>query len=279
MAIKGRIVDHKDIKISDLTLGREGQVRVSETGKDIDELAQSIEKTGLLQSIVVGPSATKGKYEIIIGQRRFLAHKQLGLEKIRCAILDRKLSEVEAKVLSVSENIIRTDLPSKDLKDVCTFLYNKYGTKKDVHAETGIPTKIISKYVRYDRLPKELKKMVDDGKVDINNAIDANDAVWDEEQNANEKRVELAITFAGMITQHKKRTAEIVKKSPGISVKRASQQAKKQISYTVKITQGPREYEALKKYAIDYHQRMEEAAAELVEEALRNGEYLQEDED
>ena len=95
-----KIVEIKEIPLKTLIIGK-GQVRVRDVGKDIDELADSIKKQGLLQPIVVCESDEPGKYEILTGQRRFLAHKVLQLEKITACILDEKVDEIEAKLISV----------------------------------------------------------------------------------------------------------------------------------------------------------------------------------
>ena len=68
----------QELKLDDLTLSK-GQVR-TKVGEGIDELAESIRVLGLLEPIVVMPSSKAGKYEILTGQRRFLAHKRLGNE-------------------------------------------------------------------------------------------------------------------------------------------------------------------------------------------------------
>ena len=74
-----RVTKVIEIPLVDLVIGK-GQVRLTDVGKDIDELAESISKVGLLEPIVVCPTAQAGKYEILTGQRRFLAHKKLGRE-------------------------------------------------------------------------------------------------------------------------------------------------------------------------------------------------------
>jgi len=148
---KAQIVDTKEIPLSSLVIGK-AQVRVRDVGKDIDELAASIAKVGQLEPIVVCPAREEGKYEILTGQRRFLAHKQLKKEKIMACILDREVDETEAKVISVTENLVRRDLNRKDLIDACTALYRRYGSIKDVVDETGLPYEKVRLFVKYDRL-------------------------------------------------------------------------------------------------------------------------------
>lgn len=82
-----KIVEYRDVPLDDLTIGK-AQARTSPSMADVDELASSIEKLGLLQPIVVCESVEAGRWEILTGQRRFLAHKRLGRKTIPAAILD-----------------------------------------------------------------------------------------------------------------------------------------------------------------------------------------------
>src|SRR5688572_12372969 len=100
-----RIREVRDIPLGDLVIGK-GQVRVKNVGTEIDELAESIRVMGLLEPIVVCESEKHGKYEILTGQRRFLAVKQLKLPKISAAILDEKVDEDTAKAISLTENMM-----------------------------------------------------------------------------------------------------------------------------------------------------------------------------
>ena len=75
----------------------------------LDELANSIRKNGIIQPIAVRPSKLKqGKYEIIAGERRWLAAQRAGLHEIPVTILD--LSDVESLEVAIVENIQRDDL-------------------------------------------------------------------------------------------------------------------------------------------------------------------------
>ena len=110
----GQIKEVVDLQMDSLEIGK-AQVRLRDVGKDIDELAASIAKIGLLEPIVVAPGSAPGKFEIITGQRRFLAHKKLGAETIMAAVLKSAVDETQAKVISVTENLVVSDLNSKDL--------------------------------------------------------------------------------------------------------------------------------------------------------------------
>ncbi len=75
----------------------------------LEELANSIRKNGIIQPIAVRPSKSgSGKYEIIAGERRWLAAQRAGLHQIPVTILD--LSDVESLEVAIVENIQRDDL-------------------------------------------------------------------------------------------------------------------------------------------------------------------------
>ena len=68
---------------------------------DLTDLKSSIKSQGLLQPIIVRPK-NKG-YEVVVGQRRFLACKELGWKEIPAIVRD--LSDREALIFSLTENI------------------------------------------------------------------------------------------------------------------------------------------------------------------------------
>ena len=75
----------------------------------LEELANSIRKNGVIQPIAVRPNKSdKGKFEIVAGERRWLAAQRAGLHEIPVTILD--LSDVESLEVAIVENIQREDL-------------------------------------------------------------------------------------------------------------------------------------------------------------------------
>ena len=138
MEIMAKIIEYREISLNELVIGK-GQARTHDLAKGIDELATSIKAQGLLQPILVCPARESGKLEILTGQRRFLAHKMLKKERISAAILDERVEESQAKTISITENLIRRKLSGKELKDGILYLYNIYGSIKDVVETTGLP--------------------------------------------------------------------------------------------------------------------------------------------
>ncbi len=160
----------RDIPLDCLQVSR-AQSRTRDVEKNLDELVQNIRTHGQLEPIVVARIPESDKFEIITGQRRYLAHKRLGRETILAAILPEVVDEATATALSISENLIRVDLNPKDLIDACTSLYRKYGSVKAVAEELGVPYQKVLAYVKYDRLSQPLRQTVDTGDVDMQTAL------------------------------------------------------------------------------------------------------------
>ena len=96
------------ISISDLTRNPY-QPRQNFKEEKLEELANSIRKNGIIQPIAVRLNKNEtGKYEIVAGERRWLAAQKAGLHEIPVTILD--LSDVESLEVAIVENIQRDDL-------------------------------------------------------------------------------------------------------------------------------------------------------------------------
>ena len=265
-----RIVEYRSIRLDDLSIGK-GQARVQDRGTGIDELADSIRVQGLLQPIVVCQAKNKGKWEILTGQRRFLAHKQLRMDEIAAAVLDKRVSDEEAKVISVTENLMRRKLSGKELTDAVTYLYKHYGTQKAVVDATGIPKEAVQVHVKYWRLIPELKKMVDDGAVDIKVALRAQDTA--ESFGNGELDTATAVTLAEemspMTKVQRDKLANNIKTSGCKKMDEAIESAKTG-SQVVQIiaTVTSSTHAAIKKVAQEENSNQDEATVTLIEEAL-----------
>ena len=102
------IVNLNKISISDLSRNPY-QPRQFFDEVRLEELSNSIRKNGIIQPIAVRPKKSdSGKYEIIAGERRWLAAQRAGLHEIPVTVLD--LSDVESLEVAIVENIQRDDL-------------------------------------------------------------------------------------------------------------------------------------------------------------------------
>ena len=168
------IVDIFDLPVEAL-MASKYQVRTREVRKDLTELINNIRVHGQLEPIIVSPTEYDGKYEIIAGQRRWLAMKELGLPTVRAAVLEKPVDEDDATALSISENMIRHEVNSRDLIDACTTLFRKYGSAKAVAEEVGLPYNKVRGYVKFERLRPQLKASVESGELDVATALKVED--------------------------------------------------------------------------------------------------------
>ena len=129
----------------------------------LEELANSIRKNGIIQPIAVRPGKSDtSKYEIVAGERRWLAAQRAGLHEIPITILD--LSDVESLEVAIVENIQRDDLnPIEEAKG-----YKRLNEefKYDHESISKLMSKSrshISNTLRLLTLPKDVIAMLEEG--------------------------------------------------------------------------------------------------------------------
>jgi len=129
----------------------------------IDELAQSIKKNGLIQPIAVRPGK-KGEYEIIAGERRWLAAQKAGLHQVPVVVLN--LNDIQSLELAIIENIQREDLNSiEEAKGYSRLMEEFNYDQKKLSDFMGKSRSHISNTLRLLTLPDEVIKLVDNGQL------------------------------------------------------------------------------------------------------------------
>ena len=94
--------------ISDLSPNK-FQPRINFNETKLEELANSIKKNGIIQPIAVrNDKQDPGRYEIVAGERRWLAAQKVGLHEVPIIVLD--LDDNESLEVAIVENIQRDDL-------------------------------------------------------------------------------------------------------------------------------------------------------------------------
>lgn len=134
----------------------------------LNELVYSIETHGLIQPIVVRP-VKDDFYEIIAGERRWLACKKLNLDKVPVVV--KNYSDLEASAAALIENIQREDLNTIDEANAYRKLMDKYGlTQEELSAQVGKSRSFIANMVRILALPDEIKDMLMEGVITAGHA-------------------------------------------------------------------------------------------------------------
>lgn len=122
--------------------------------EELDELARSIERHGLLQPILV--KAEDDRYLLVAGQRRLEAFRRLGRERIPALVATGRQDE-----LALVENLQRADLDPLDEAEALQALKERYGYTQDQLARVLAKAKsTISELLALNGLPEEVKAAV-----------------------------------------------------------------------------------------------------------------------
>ncbi len=123
--------------------------------ESFQELLKSIQERGILQPIVVR-KVTEGLYECVAGERRLRAAKKLGLKSIPVVI--KELSDEEALLISVMENLQRKDLNPMEIALAYKNLMDRFGyTQEEVAERVGKDRATVANFIRLLKLPKEVQ--------------------------------------------------------------------------------------------------------------------------
>jgi ParB family chromosome partitioning protein len=147
----------------------------------LNELAASIREVGLLQPIVLRP--VDEEYEVVLGERRYRASQQAGLEKIPAIVRD--YTDDEVVQLNLVENIQREELSAIEKGKVCKYLLkncaDKYPSQLSIAKKIGVSADAVSLWLRtVEVVPKEAQQyiapsmisgQVPEGKIDYSTAV------------------------------------------------------------------------------------------------------------
>jgi ParB family chromosome partitioning protein len=143
------------------------QPRTKFDESSIDELAQSIRETGILQPIVV--VSEDGHYKILIGERRWRAARKAGLKKIPALV--RNIPKEHQLEASLIENLQREELNPVEISQGYKRLIDELGyTQEDVAGKVGKDRASVANYLRLLKLPLEVQDFIRDGKISMGHA-------------------------------------------------------------------------------------------------------------
>ena len=150
------------VSISDLSRNQY-QPRMMFNEDKLNELTNSIKKNGVIQPIAVRPKKNEpGKYEIIAGERRWLAAQRAGLHDIPVHILN--LSDVESLEVSIVENIQRDDLnPIEEAKGYKRLSVEFNYDHESISKLMSKSRSHISNTLRLLTLPNDVISMLEEG--------------------------------------------------------------------------------------------------------------------
>jgi ParB family chromosome partitioning protein len=130
----------------------------------VRELAESIRSQGLLQPIVVRP--VNGRYEVVAGHRRYLAHRLIGEVKIKSIV--KEMNDEEVFLIRAMENDQREDLNPIEKAKVYKRLQEKFGWSiAHIASKMGRNRATIGRFIELLELPDDVQKAVAKGELSI----------------------------------------------------------------------------------------------------------------
>lgn len=260
------LIPLKQIEIS------ESNVRQTDRKTSIEDLAESIKKHGLLQPVVLSGNYGKPPYELIVGQRRFLAHQILGMNSIK-AIFCEKVNEIDLKILSLSENMHRVDLNHADKAEAITALYLHYNKNVTLVAnELGLSESTVREYIRIEaqatQKAKHLMRKKEVSKEDVKRAISA-------AQGDPDKTDRLLDEIGKLSKYEKNRAVNYGKANPKSTVKQIIEEGKKaKLEPTIVLNLTKEVDDALNEAKKQLSMDKESIATKALEEWLKEKGFL-----
>ena len=162
-------ISNSKISIKDIIRNKLQPRKIFDKEK-LKELTDSIRERGIIQPIIVRPDKSdKGRYEIIAGERRWLASQNAGLHEVPVVILD--IDDEKSLEFAIVENVQRQDLnPIEEAqgyqKLIDEFNYNQEKLSKFI----GKSRSYITNSLRLLTLPLEIINLVSDGNISSGHA-------------------------------------------------------------------------------------------------------------
>jgi len=163
----GRVETLREIEVSQIS-PNPFQPREDFDPITMKELKESIAEKGIIQPICV--RETESGYQVIAGQRRLMAVKQLGLNTIPAFVLE-VASESEMLELALIENIQREDLNPIDLAKAYQRLMQEcHLTQEEIAKRVGKERSTVTNFIRLLRLPQQIQQSLKKGELTMGHA-------------------------------------------------------------------------------------------------------------
>lgn len=134
----------------------------------LSELADSIAQHGVLQPLLVRP-IIGGGYQLVAGERRWRASRIAGLTQVPVVI--KELSDTEAAVISLIENLQREDLnPVEEALGFASLMKDFNLTQEEAAQRVGKSRPAVANALRLLKLPEKVLDMVRENKLSAGHA-------------------------------------------------------------------------------------------------------------
>jgi ParB family chromosome partitioning protein len=266
---------YEEVSLSKIDIS-ESNVRKSKiTKEEFDSLVASIKTKGVLQPIIL---VRKGdRFELPVGQNRFLAAKEAGIEKIPALVYD-ELNPMDMRVISAIENLQRINLAPVDRAAAVHALFREFGSQKAVADALGFSQGWVSYELGIKGLPDGVQTMINDGKLTTHEASGLRHLTkWNPPEEV-EKVAELVSAYSkkDAISREKRKTAvQIARTKPTITAEELRERVEKKIPVLkLNISISETELEALKRAANEEDEDLDDLAHRIINEWLVQNEYV-----
>ena len=156
----------REIEIDLITPG-EQQPRTSFDEAKLQELAQSIRVSGIIQPLLVRRRG--GRFELVAGERRWRAAQLAGLSRVPAIV--REIADENLLELALIENIQRQELNAIEEANAYKRLIESLGlTQEEVASRVGRDRTFITNYLRILKLPTEIQSLLEQEKITFGHA-------------------------------------------------------------------------------------------------------------
>ncbi|HUR37603.1 MAG TPA: ParB/RepB/Spo0J family partition protein [Terriglobales bacterium] len=132
------------------------------------ELAASIQQQGVIQPIVLRPTAN-GRYQLMAGERRWMASKRAGKQTVPAVV--RPASDEQAMEITIIENLQREDLNVVEQARAYERLSREFGlTQEQMAHKTGKDRTSVSNFLRLLKLPEMIQQELEKGTLSFGHA-------------------------------------------------------------------------------------------------------------
>ena len=160
---EGKVSSNTKASISDLTRNKyQPRKKFDETS--LNELSDSIKSRGIIQPIIVRNSNGNSKYEIIAGERRWLAAQKAGLHEVPIVVIEA--DDKKALEFGIVENVQRHDLNAIEEAEGYKRLIDEFSYDQEQVAKfIGKSRSHITNSLRLLSLPNEVIEFVKENKI------------------------------------------------------------------------------------------------------------------
>src|SRR5947209_10301886 len=141
------------------------QTRRQINEESLNELTESIRVTGVVQPVVVRPAAN-GRFQLVAGERRWLASRRAGKATIPAVV--KEISNAQAMEITIIENLQREDLNSIEQARAFERLSREFSLNQEqIATRTGKDRASMANFMRLLKLPQEVQDLMEKGTLSL----------------------------------------------------------------------------------------------------------------